>query len=106
MSSRPDTSATRRGPVRLGVPPPTEPQVATAGTPGSATTGLVVQPVGDASLNSGKPVDAKPDAASTPTDPTTNKEASAAPATSGDPAAPPVPKKKKKSLFKKIIKPF
>ncbi len=105
MSSRPDTSATRRGPVRLGAPPPTEPQVAATGTLGTAS--VAVESVGDASLSTGKPVDVKP----ATNDPSiqatsTEKEARSTATKGSDSADTPTSKKKKKSLFKRIIKPF
>jgi len=105
MSGRPDTSATRRGPVRLGAPPPTEPQVAATGTPGTAS--VAVEPVSDASLSTGKPVDVKP-AANDPSSQatSTDKEASSATPKGSDSADTPTPKKKKRSIFKRIIKPF
>ena len=104
MSSRPDTSATRRGPVRLGAPPPSEPQVAATSTPGTAS--VSAQPVSDANLSAGKPVDAKPAASDPPGQATsTDKPASSTAAKGGDSANTPAPKQKK-GLFKRIIKPF
>jgi len=107
MSGHPDTSATRRGPVRLGAPPPTEPQVATTGAPGTTTTSVVAQPVSDASLSTGKPVEVKP-AASDPSGQATgtDKVASSTATKGSDAVDSTTPKKKKKSLFKRIIKPF
>jgi hypothetical protein len=105
MSSRPDTSATRRGPVRLGAPPPTEPQVAATSTPGTAS--VSAQPVSDGSLSTGKPVDVKPaasDASSQVASP--DKEASSTASKGSDAVDSTTPKKKKKGLFKRIIKPF
>jgi len=122
LSSRPDTSTTRHGPVRLGAPPPSEAQVATTGTaPASATTSVVAQPVSDASLSAGQPVDTKPAASGasgatassdknaasgSPTG--TEKAASSTPEKSSATSEAPAPKKKKGRLhiFKRIIKPF
>jgi len=58
MSSAPDTSATRRGPVRLGQPPPSETEVvsASAGAIPAAEASIVVRPVSDADLKAGQPV--------------------------------------------------
>jgi len=110
MSSRPDTGATRRGPVQLGAPPPSEAQVATTGTaPASATTSVVAQPVSDASLSAGQPVDTKPAASGASGSPTgTEKAASSTPEKSSATSEAPAPKKKKGRLhiFKRIIKPF
>jgi len=107
LSGRPDTSATRRGPVRLGAPPPSEPQVATASTPSTATTDVVAQPVSDASLSAGKPVDVKPAASDASGQATgTDKEASSTSSKGSDSADTTAPKKKKRSIFKRIIKPF
>ena len=104
MSGRPDTSATRRGPVQLGAPPPGEPQVATAPAPGTAS--VSAQPVSDASLATGKPVDVKPAASDPPGQAAApDKQASSTAAKAGAVDST-NPKKKKKSLFKKIIKPF
>jgi hypothetical protein len=62
MAVGPDTSATLRGPVELGGVKAggVENAGATTSSPASAT--LVAQPIGDAALNAGQPVDAKPDA--------------------------------------------
>jgi outer membrane protein assembly factor BamD len=104
MSSRPDTSATRRGPVHLGAPPPTEPQVAATSTPGTAS--VSAQPVSDASLSTGKPVEVKPAASDPSGQATGTDKAASSTATKGsDSANSPAPKKKR-SIFKKIIKPF
>jgi outer membrane protein assembly factor BamD len=65
LSSSPDTSATRRGPVDLGPPKPATVQAA-APQPGTTGGGnvITVQPVGDQALKGGQPVDTK--AADTP----------------------------------------
>jgi hypothetical protein len=62
MATGPDTSDTLRGPVELGATKAggVENAGATPSSPASAT--LVAQPIGDAGLNAGQPVDAKPDA--------------------------------------------
>ena len=62
MATGPDTSDTLRGPVVLGGVKAggVENAGATPSSPASAT--LVAQPIGDAGLNAGQPVDAKPDA--------------------------------------------
>ncbi len=61
MSSSPDLSATRAGPVALGAPKPATVQAAGASQP--TTTGggnvITVQPVGDEALQGGKPRDKK-----------------------------------------------
>jgi outer membrane protein assembly factor BamD len=61
MSSSPDTSATRRGPVDLGPPKPATVQAA-APQPGATGGGnvITVQPVGEEALKGGQPADAKP----------------------------------------------
>jgi outer membrane protein assembly factor BamD len=119
LSSSPNTSTTRHGPVRLGQPPPGEVQVATTPAGGTGGTSLVVQPVGEDSLKAGKPVSASP---ATEGKPAGNSEAKPQP--SGDEPAPevanppppnqkssneeaaPQKKKGKRSLLKRIIKPF
>ncbi len=62
FSSAPNTSMTRRGPVRLGMPPPEGVEVAT--TPPTESVGgtgtLVVKPVGQEALKEGTPVPATP----------------------------------------------
>jgi len=116
LSSGPDTSATRRGPVRLGAPKPSEVEVAKApeSTPGASS--IVVQPVGEDSLKAGKPVGPSASGASE------SGGASTAGQESGDgqkptagsggsdtqtpEPAPPTKKKAKRGLFKRIIKPF
>lgn len=116
LSSGPDTSATRRGPVRLGGLKPSEVEVAKAPEPTPGVGSIVVQPVGEESLKAGKPVGSAASGASE------SGGASTAAQESGDgqkPAAssgstdtptsepaPPAKKKAKRSLFKRIIKPF
>jgi outer membrane protein assembly factor BamD len=120
LSSGPDTSATRRGPVRLGAPKPTEVEAAATpppSAPGIGGSTIVVQPVSEESLKAGKPVEVKPAARApgpgTPTipEPTSSAgEPPASPSASGNSQAPdsPAPAKKKGKLrfFKKLIKPF
>jgi outer membrane protein assembly factor BamD len=62
MASTPDTSATLRGPVRLGAAAASGVEVAkrTPAAPSLPSAAIVAEPVGDASLNSGKAVDSKP----------------------------------------------
>lgn len=117
LSSGPDTSATRRGPVRLGTPKPSEVEVAKAPEPTPGTSSIVVQSVGEDSLKAGKPVGATPAGGSetggTPPDSQESagaqKPAAAGSAASGSQASDPAPstkKKAKRSLFRRIIKPF
>lgn len=110
LSSSPDVSATRPGPVRLGSPKPGPVEVASGsqGAPGVGT--LVVQPVGADALKSGTAVN-----------PASSDDGSTSGASSASASGPekgadqtaksekteaPVPPKKKKGLFKKIINPF
>jgi len=110
MSSAPEMGATRRGPVQLGAPRPTEPEMAKAspGTPsaGGATT-MVVQPVSDASLKTGRAVDAKPGptAASEATGDNADKNGNSKDQPAPDPT-PPAKKKGRFHILKKLIKPF
>jgi outer membrane protein assembly factor BamD len=62
MASGPDTSATLRGPVEIGGPPASGVEVAKRAPPAPSipTASIIAQPVGDASLSSGKPVESKP----------------------------------------------
>jgi outer membrane protein assembly factor BamD len=119
LSSSPDTSATRRGPVRLGAPPPSEVQVAATPTGEAGGTTLVVQPVSDASLKAGKPVSASPaaegtqagDGAAKPQEGSDNakpEESKAAPESGQTPSEGAAPQKKKGKFgfLKKIVKPF
>ena len=114
MSSAPDTSATRKGPVRIGQPPPSGVEVAKTPsvTPGSST--LVVQPVGEESLKAGKPVKVTPGensstaASSSEGNPASGNSAGST-ATSDEKKsdlAPPAKKKGKFRIFKKLVKPF
>jgi outer membrane protein assembly factor BamD len=104
MSSAPDVSATRHGPVVLG-PKPAPIEAATTAppspTPGGAS--ISVQPVGDAALNSGKAVDTKPAGAdATQTAPNPQSSAGSAAGSQTPDPDPPV-KKKKKSFLKKLL---
>jgi outer membrane protein assembly factor BamD len=62
MASGPDTSATLRGPVEIEGTPASGVEVARRAptAPSLPSASIIAQPVGDASLNSGKPVDSKP----------------------------------------------
>jgi outer membrane protein assembly factor BamD len=62
MASTPDTSATLRGPVQIGGPPASGVEVAKRAptAPSLPSASIIAQPVGDTSLNSGKPVDSNP----------------------------------------------
>ena len=62
MASTPDTSATLRGPVSLRAAETSGVEVAkrTPAAPSPANAAIVAEPVGDASLNSGKAVDSNP----------------------------------------------
>jgi outer membrane protein assembly factor BamD len=75
MASGPDTSTTLRGPVQIGGAPARGVEVAKRAptAPSLPSASIIAQPVGDTSLNSGKPVDSKP-----PLD-NSNKAASVAP---------------------------
>ncbi len=55
MSSSPDFSATRHGPVRLGGPKASEVEVVKTAEPAPVTNTVTVQPVGEAALKAGKP---------------------------------------------------
>jgi len=116
LSSSPDTSMTRRGPVRLGAPKPTEVEVATVPPSAPAGSTVVVQPVSEESLKAGKPIK------TTPASDTSGSESTASPQQNNDPKAQPgsanpdsgqsagsasPPKKKGKFRFlKKLVKPF
>jgi outer membrane protein assembly factor BamD len=118
LSSGPDVSATRQGPVRLGAPKPSTVEVASGsqGTPGPST--IVAQPVGEEALKSGTPVgessaSSAPAAGSNAPATSANDDGEGAGESASTPgvkkaesAPPPTPPKKKKSLFKRIIKPF
>jgi outer membrane protein assembly factor BamD len=62
MASAPDTSATLRGPVRLGAAEASGVEVAkrTPAAPSLPNATIVAEPVGDASLNPAKAVDSQP----------------------------------------------
>jgi outer membrane protein assembly factor BamD len=62
MATTPDTSATLRGPVEIGGAPASGVQVAkrAPAAPTIPNAALIVQPVGDSGLNSGKAVESKP----------------------------------------------
>ena len=111
MSSSPDLSATRHGPVQLGPRKPSEVQVA-KGPEGAANPGnaIAVQPVGEEGLKAGKAVDIK-----SPSNGNSNGgqaasgngNSSKAPEAAADP--PSTTKNKKKGrlhIFKKLVKPF
>lgn len=101
MSSSPDVSATRHGPVVLGPKPaPIEAAAAAPSQPTPGGASLSVQPVGDAALNSGKAVDTKPAASDTTQNPPSST--SAAPNNQSPDPEPPV-KKKKKSFLKRLL---
>lgn len=116
LSSGPDTSATRRGPVRLGAPKPSSVEVAKGPEPAPGTANIVVQPVGEDSLKTGKPIGStagdSTDAGGSSTDVQASPgaqqpEATSSAAPNTEPPAPaPAKKKAKRSLFKRIIKPF
>lgn len=57
MSSSPDVSATRHGPVRIGAAKPGEVEVAKTAEPTPVGNVVTAQPVGDAALNAGKPAE-------------------------------------------------
>jgi len=119
LSSAPDTSQTRHGPVRLGAPPPTEVQVATTPTGGTGGTSLVVQPVSEERLKAGKPVgaspaaegkqagdgEAKPQAGADNPKGEADKPAPQGQQTTSDETVP-QKKKGKFGFLKKIVKPF
>jgi len=62
MATTPDTSATLRGPVEIGGPLASGVEVAkrSPAAPSIPNATLIVQPVGDSGLNSGKAVESKP----------------------------------------------
>lgn len=105
MAGSPNTSATLHGPVHLGGPSPSEVEMAktapSAVPPANAT--VAAQPVGDASLNSGKPLDPNQTASST------NQNAKAQPtspnASQPNPPSDETPPKKKGifHILKKLV---
>ncbi len=122
MSSAPDTSMTRRGPVEIGGPGKTQVAVKPVETPtGAGGTSVTVSPVSESSLQSGQSAAEKsteksggettaesktggegpPAADKTPTASTGSADPAPAPSSRA-----PGTKKKKKGLFKRIIKPF
>ncbi len=111
MSSAPDTSATRHGPVRLGGPKASEVEMAkaSAGSTAAANT-IVVSPVSDTNLNAGKAVDPKPEgAAASGEGDKSSKAAQTTSAPTGNNSSEssvPVKKKGRFHLFKKVFKPF
>lgn len=118
LASSPDTSATRRGPVRLGPPKPTQVEVASAPEPSPGVSTIVAQPVGEDALKTGTPIPSGGAAsgpgvegsASSQGNPEAAKAEDSAHASGSEKHAtspPSSPKKKaKRSLFKRIIKPF
>ncbi|MFB3923903.1 MAG: outer membrane protein assembly factor BamD [Terriglobia bacterium] len=116
LSSGPDTSATRRGPVRLGGPKPSEVEVAKGPEPAPGASSIVVQPVGEDSLKAGKPIgstDPKPAGSEGASASTPNSAEGQKPAANSNGSntqisepAPPPKKKAKRGLLKRIIKPF
>jgi outer membrane protein assembly factor BamD len=110
MSSAPDTTATRHGPVHLGPKPGTAEAARMPQAPIPAGANIVVQPLNDESLKSGKAVDGKPASGSqstagqqeTTASPASQQGSKAAAASSTSDPAPPA-KKKKKSFFKKLL---
>lgn len=109
MSSSPDTSATLHGPVRIGGPAPGEVEVAKAPTPSSAGTTVVAQPVGESSLNAGTPIDPKSGSSAQSQDKNSPKDQETSVSSTGSNSSETTPTKKKKgrrSLFKRLVKPF
>ena len=116
LSSAPDTSATRHGPVRLGKPAPSEVEVARGGEATSGSASIVARPVGDEALKTGQPVNPAPagNSSATVTSPTSphasgeskQENPSASPNSEKSESTPPKKKKAKRSIFKRIIKPF
>ncbi len=118
LASGPDLSATRHGPVHLGGPRPGEVEVAKApSNPSAPGNTVVVRPVGDSALESGKAVDSKTSGnGSGEENKTGQSKSSDAPdaksgsnqpagANSSDPSLPPK-KKARKHVLKKLLKPF
>lgn len=110
MSSGPDVSATRHGPVHLGAKPGEAEMAKTAPGETSASPGntIAVKTVADTSLDPKKESDPPPTAAST-NDPgsSTQKAQVASPPSNGNPVDIPASKKKGRfHVLKKIVKPF
>jgi outer membrane protein assembly factor BamD len=109
MSGKPDTSATLHGPVRIGTPQPGTIEVAKT-APGGATGGTAVisaQPVGEANLHAGKPVD--PNSTQSAQGKTEKPSSTQTVKTDEEnPSGTKTPAKKKGKLhrFKKLLKPF
>jgi len=107
MSSAPDTSMTRHGPVHLGPKPAVVEAAKTPQAPAPAGASIAVQPVGEESLKSGKAVDPKPTNGSQGA--TGQQETAGSPrqgsgAASGQSPEPePTVKKKKKAPFRKLL---
>jgi outer membrane protein assembly factor BamD len=110
MSSAPDTSATRHGPVRLGGPQSGVELAKSSAGIASATPGnsIVVQPLSDATFNAGKAADSKL-GSEPPADKSKSPKAQegSGPPGTGDPPDIPNPKKKGRfHILKKVLKPF
>lgn len=109
MSSSPDTSATLHGPVRIGAASASGVEVAkTSPTAAPGTATIVAQPVGDASLTSGKAVDPKSSATNSRENSDTKAQENPSGSNNGKSSdASPSPKKKGRlHVFKKLVKPF
>jgi outer membrane protein assembly factor BamD len=116
LSSAPDTSTTRRGPVRLGKPTPEEIEVArgSQGTPSSAS--IVAQPVGEEALKTGQPVTPTSGGNSSTSATASLSQDANGDSKQGDSAAsqngeksnssPAKNKKARRGLLKRILKPF
>ncbi len=104
LSSSPDVSATRQGPVRLGTPKPAPIEVAagTQGTPHGATVSATT--VGDEALKSGTPVSTTPAEKSSENSSTASQPAGTQNTQQTSP--PPPPPQKKKGLWDKLKNPF
>lgn len=105
LSSSPDVSATRAGPVRLGAPK-TGPVEVASGSQGTPRVGTVIAtPVGVEALKSGTPVSPSPAATDTGNAGSADRSTGAENIKHKSQDVP-EPAKKKKGLFKKIINPF
>ena len=107
MSSGPDTSTTLKGPVRLSTPQQGGAEMA-RGSPGAAppaNVAIVAEPVGEASLSAGKPVDVKSSATS-PAENHGSKAQESNPGSNSSSAVTPVKKKGRFHILKKLVKPF
>lgn len=108
MSSAPNVSATRHGPVRLG-PKPGEVEAAKTQAPAPAGASIAVQAVGEEALKTGQAVDTKSGGTDTSQDAAGagqngGSQPAANAASSGQTPDPEPPaKKKKKSFFKKLL---